>query len=183
MLNCAPQDSSFILYTLLFNSRRWYWWYLTVETVEVSCGALLRRVYLWIHPKKNKNNFSHLKINCEKNPERTLWERVGYTTQQLCLNHKAEEVFFPISWIFLCLPLHTGSLFLSLSVAGWVTALCCWSQATGLHLQLSRLHGFKRAGRSHGRFWTASMSSHVIHEHKVNTAQWSILLQKTQRND
>ena len=133
--------------------------------------------------KKNKNNFSHLKINCEKKPERTLWERVGYTTQQLCLNHKAEEVFFPISWIFLCLPLHTGSLFLSLSVAGWVTVLCCWSQATGLHLQLSRLHGFKRAGRSHGRFWTASMSSHVIHKHKVNTAQWSILLQKTQRND
>lgn len=111
MLNCAPHDSSFILYTLLFNSRRWYWWYLTVETVEVSCGALLRRVYLWIHPKKNKNNFSHLKINCEKKPERTLWERVGYTTQQLCLNHKAEEVFFSH---FLDLSLFTAAHWLAL---------------------------------------------------------------------
>lgn len=171
MLNCAPHDSSFILYTLLFNSRRWYWWYLTVETVEVSCGALLRRVYLWIHPKKNKNNFSHLKINCEKNPKGRCG-RESVTQHSNCVwITKLRRFFFPISWIFLCLPLHTGSLFLSLSVAGWVTALCCWSQATGLHLQLSRLHGFKRAGRSHGRFWTASMSSHVIHEHKVNTAQ------------
>lgn len=127
--------------------------------------------FIYGFTQRNKNNFSQLKIKCKKT-KRTLWKRVGYVTQRLCLNHRAEGwFFFPISWIFLCLLLNTRWLSLLLSGAGWVTALCCWSQATRLHPQLSQLHGFKRAVRSLSQFPTASMSSDVIHEHKVNTAQ------------
>lgn len=126
--------------------------------------------FIYGFTQKNKNNFSQLKIKYSKN-KRTLWERVGYITQHCVWITELRVDFFPISWIFLCLRLNTRSLSFLLSGAGWVTALCCWSQATRLHPQLSQLHGFKRAVRSRSRFRTASISSDDIHEHKVNTAQ------------
>lgn len=49
--------------------------------------------FIYGFTQRNKNNFSQLKIKCKKT-KRTLWKRVGYVTQRLCLNHRAEGWFF-----------------------------------------------------------------------------------------